>query len=292
MGAEFLSSLGFASLRAAPSARLAANGLSVWACLLLAAALAAPPEPPPLRVCLLESDPPRSVRRSGLGFDLELARALARDLGRRFEPVWIAAPPPQIDELEGSDLPLGNLLQGACDALASVPGESVLGAARPRVALTPPYYGAAFELVGPDSLPDALAELRPLRVSVQRLSVAHLALERAGVRWLAYDDTAQLIAALDSGAVDAALVWGPSLWAVRRQPRPGFQAPPVLRWNFHWAVRSSDEPLREALDAALARRVASGEVARLLERAGVPPRAPFAQVHSSADLDALQQAGP
>jgi ABC-type amino acid transport substrate-binding protein len=247
---------------------------------------------PPLRVCLLDADPPRSRRAPESGFDRALAGELARALERELAVVWISPPPPQMDELESSDLPLEPLRTGACDAVASVPGEAALAEQAEQLALSRPYYGATFELIGPDPLPDALAQLRGRRVAVQRLSVAHLALERAGARWLAYDRNAQLVAALEAGEVEAALVWGPALSEVGRPPRADFQTPPVLRWNFHWATRRADPQLGAELDAALGRLIDSGRVARALAEHGVPARAPFEQVHSPAALSALRQGAP
>ena len=238
-----------------------------------------------LRVCLHEDDPPRSERVGERGFDVDVMRRLAERIGRGFEPVWIETPP-TMTEVEESDLPLADLVRGRCDALASVPGELVLGALAARIALSRPYYGAGFELVGADSLPNDLRQLRGTRIGVRTVSVAHLVLESLGVEWAGRKTAAELLAALEAGEVGGALIWGPSLATLGGRPKEGWTPPAALRWNLHLATRRTD-PLAAELDTALGRLVRSGEITRLLESYGIPPHAPYTTVFSRATLEGL-----
>ncbi len=110
----------------------------VWvriaACALLLPGLAAAE----LRVCLPSDGAPLSLQRTGRGLDLDVARALAARLGRALTLVWVTAPE-MIQEVEISDLPLGNLVRGDCDLVPSVPGAVSLEPFEAGVALTRPY---------------------------------------------------------------------------------------------------------------------------------------------------------
>ena len=238
-----------------------------------------------LRVCLHADDPPRSERVGERGFDVDVMRQIAGRIGRSFEPVWIQTPP-TMTEVEESDLPLADLVRGRCDALASVPGELALGSLAERIALSRPYYGAGFELVGPDSLPNDLRQLDNTRIGVRTVSVAHLVLESLGVEWAGRKTAAELLAALEAGEVGGALVWGPSLATLGGRPKDGWVPPAALRWNLHLATRGTD-PLTAELDIAIGKLIRSGEITRLLESHGVPPHAPYPTFFSRATLEGL-----
>ena len=163
-----------------PLAVLARGTLAAAALSLLAAAA----HGEPLRVCFNDHDAPRADKASGDGFDIELMGLVGQRIGRPLEIVWIASDPKMTD-VDDFDLPLKPLAKGQCDAVASVPGEMALLRSHGALALTRPYYGAAFELVGPNSLPDDLAALKGRKVSVQNVSVANLAAVSLGLDWTA-----------------------------------------------------------------------------------------------------------
>jgi len=212
---------------------------------------------------------------------------VAQKIGRPLEPVWIASDP-ELQDVDDSDLPLKPLAKGRCDAVASVPGELALQGMHGVLALTRPYYGAGFELVGAAGLPNDLAALKGRKVSVQATSVANLMAVSLRLDWTAQATTKAQLADLDAGKAQAALVWGPDLGPLGRQPKAGFTPPVVLRWNEHVATRKSDEALRVAIDGALADLAASGKVRELLVKYGVPAHAPFDKVFSSQDLAAIE----
>ena len=169
-----------------------------------------------------------------------------------------------------------------------MPGELALQGMHGVLALTRPYYGAGFELVGAAGLPNDLAALKGRKVSVQATSVANLMAVSLRLDWTAQATTKAQLADLDAGTAQAALVWGPDLGPLGRQPKAGFTPPVVLRWNEHVATRKSDEALRVAIDGALADLAASGKVRELLVKYGVPAHAPFDKVFSSQDLAAIE----
>ena len=253
-----------------------ASGLAAGV-LLVAVSTAVAAEP--LRVCFNDHDAPRADKASGGGYDVDLMRLIGERIGRPMTPVWIATEP-TLTDIDKSDLPLRPLAKGECDAVASVPGAPALRGLHDRLALTRPYYGAGFELVGPASLPNDLAALKGRKVSVQNASVANLVAVSLGYDWTAQPTTRAQLETLDSGKAEAALVWGPDLGPLARKPKSGFTPPPGLRWNEHVATRSRDEALHAAIDGALVELLASGRVAERLAHYGAPAHEPFDSVYS------------
>lgn len=245
------------------------------------------PNAPPLRFCLEDNDAPRSRQDPEGGFDWELMAAVAAGAGRRYEVVWIPSDP-KIIELEESTFPIRTLRRGGCDALASIPGVAALGEDAEEVVLSRAYYGGGFELVAPKEIAAELGALRSRRLSVLSVSVAHMVAVALEIDWHADLSAPAQLESLDSGRVDAALVFGPSLAGLGREPRGDFEIPEALRWNFHIATRSGGDPeLAAEIDRALGRLVDDGTVTTLLERYDIPVHAPFPSTSTRASVRAL-----
>lgn len=261
--------------------------LAAWAALLPGLASAAAP----LRVCLLAHEGALADKAKGAGFDVDVGRAVAEQMGRAFVPVWIENEV-KMTEVDDSDLPLMPLAKDKCDAVPSVPGrEAIDGELKDYVTLSRPYYGAGFEMVGPKGTTANLNDLRGKKVSVQSVTVAHLVAVALGLDWSAQPTPAEQIAALDSHAVDAAIVWGPTLGEFKRAPVAGYTPPTILRWNESFATRTFDAETTKAVDAALAALVDNGKIAALQKANGIPPRAPFAKTFDPGALRMLQLQG-
>jgi mxaJ protein len=180
-----------------------------------------------------------------------------------------------------------------CDVVAGVPANY-----EPTLTTRPYYRSSYVALTRQDrglqieSLDDP--RLRELRIGVQMIGddfantpPAH-ALSRRGIvdnirGYPVYGDyrepnpAAGIVTAVADGSIDVALVWGPLAgYFARRAPVPLTLAPvtppadPPLTFVFDIAmgVRQEDRTLRDALDAALARRRA--DIARVLDAFGVP----------------------
>ena len=195
-------------------------------------------------------------------------KAVAADAAATLEPVWTPSRS-GFSEIESSDLPLGRLARGECDAAASVPGADSLGRLRDRLELSRPYYGAAFELVAAAGGPSSLEALAGRRVGVQLQSFAHLVAQSLRLDWRARPSAGETLALLDSGEVDAALVWGPALATLDRAPQPTWTPPRALRWNEHVAVRRGS-PWLPAIDRALERLENGGALERMAREHGIP----------------------
>ena len=255
---------------------------------------AVPAQAEDLRVCLLEDDLPRAHRGEASGFDHDLFREAARRLDRNFVPVWRPNAPPY-SEIDDTDLPFDELLDGVCDLVPSVPGPLALGRLQGDVALSPPYYAAAFEIYMPAAtrldwagLPDAVAGRK---VAVRLQSLGHFAAQAAGLDWTSQPSTLEVVSAVDDGSAAAALIFGPALASLRKQPVAGFEPPPGLRFNEHAATRAGD-PLGDRVARVLAALGQDGTVARLAGRYGILRVNPFPTVSSPEAIRALGIGGP
>ena len=254
----------------------------------------APAQAENLRVCLLEHDLPRASRAEAAGFDHDLFREAANRLDRAFVPVW-RPNAPFYSEIEDTDLPLDDLVAGDCDVVPSVPGRIALGRLAGAIDLSPPYYAAAFEIYMPagdevewSGLAEALAGRK---VAVRLQSLAHFAAQWAGLDWTSQPTAADVAAAVDSGRAAAALVWGPALGRLAKQPVPGFEPPPGLRFNEHAAVRAGDA-LGDEIAHVLDDLRRDGTLARLAARYGIFRIEPFPTVSSPEAIRALGIGGP
>lgn len=247
-----------------------------------------------LRVCLVEDDLPRAHRAEGTGFDHDLFREAADRLGRDFVPVWRPKAPPY-SEIDDTDLPLKALLEGECDLAPSVPGQLALGRLAGAIDLGPPYYAAAFEIYMPAaetvdwaSLPEAVVGGK---VAVRLQSLAHFAAQAAGLDWTSQPSAADVVSAVDDGRAAAALIFGPALASLGKDPVNAFEPPAGLRFNEHAAVRAGD-PLGDEVARVLEDLRRDDTLARLAARYGIFRIEPFPTVSSPEAIRALGIGGP
>lgn len=260
--------------------------LAAW--LVLGTLPATAAETAPLSICLPENDPPRSVRGAGLeahGLDVDVARMLAAKLQRPLRLAWM--PERAQRDIESTDLDFRALLRGECDALLSMPGTEALGRLENRLALSAPYYGAAYELV-PAEAAFRWGEPYAGTIAVSANSLAHVAVNAIGVRWTMQEASADVVAALNAGAASAGLVWGPDLALLDDAHRStAFDPPTVLRWNLHAATRR-DAPVLADLNGVFAQDSVRRDILALLSRHRIPNRPPFETAHTRAALTALR----
>ena len=229
-----------------------------------------------LKLCALEEDQPRSSRQTETGVDIEFAKSIAKDLGQPLSIVWVPSRK-KIVELEDSDLPLGRLIRGNCDLIGSVPGSEALGPFRSRINLSRPYYGMAFELVGPPKTPQSLKELRSTTIAVQLQTFSHLILQKLEIPLVTALTTKDAFRMIGMEKAEAALVWGPDLGPLGLKPLGGFKSPQALRWNAHFAMRKNDSRIKQISDY-LGKKLHSGSAREILNRYGVPLHRPFETV--------------
>jgi quinoprotein dehydrogenase-associated probable ABC transporter substrate-binding protein len=229
------------------------------------------------RVC---SDPaawPASAE-DGSGYENRIAELLAGELGRPVEYVWFPM----------STGFIRNTLNAAeCDVIIGYAQDAEM------VLNTNHYMTSAYVMVVPaDGLLADVAELSDPRLQDARIGVVagsppatHLA--RLGLLddIKSYDLFAdrrhesppdQMIADLESGEIDAALMWGPIAGPMVKQRHPSLTAiplvheemPPRLAYRITMGVREGEDTWKREINSLIRRH--QGEIDAILREAGVP----------------------
>jgi len=253
--------------------------LACVACGSARAELPAPGSERVLRVCADPNNLPLSDRARA-GFEDELALLMARELGARLEHVYRA---------QRRGFFRNTLGAGRCDAVMGVP----IGLEHVRA--TRPYYTARYAFV---TRRDRALDVRSLgdpRLARLRVGIhvvgdesastpPAIALARRGivgnvVGFNLYGDYAQpspptvILRAVQSGAIDAALIWAP----LAADAAPELAVQPVAEVRdgaipFEFAigmgVRKDDAALQRELDAIIER--STGAIEAILSRHRVP----------------------
>jgi mxaJ protein len=227
-----------------------------------------------LTVCADPDNLPFSNAK-GQGFENEVARLVARDLGMKLKVF-----PARL----GRGFVRNVLNEGRCDLLIGIP------VGFPQLLTTRPYYRSGYVLVSKRSRGlniDSLTSpaLKGLKIGVQigddeyappALVLARNGLQQSIVGFDTVEHPESILYALQKGDIDIAAVWGPLAGSYRRRDpslvirsindRP--PAPFVMSFDIAMGVRKKDTALRDRLNAIITRR--KGEISRILERAGVP----------------------
>ena len=190
-----------------------------------------------------------------VGFEVDLARALARELGVRAEFV----------QNDWSTL-IPSLERGSFDVALN--GIEVTPALQGRVAFSRPYFVFVERLVGRqgDVRIRDLASLHGLRVGTLAATQAWHTLQTAGAQAIPYEGVDEPFIDLESGRTDAVLL--DDIIVDRYLPRhPRLQAVgDVGRGEYAAAFRREDGSLRDRVDRALGALVDTGELRRILRR--------------------------
>lgn len=265
----------------------------------------------PLTVCMAEDHPPFSMARKGqvTGFDVKLAEAVARELGRELKLM------PFEPELEKETMLTHEvnamLSAGLCDLASGFPLlASDLGPPtrerfktpdhpgarppreRPWITLgtlvpSQPYQGTALVIVQRAGAPAAssLGDLKGRKVAAVAGTLEGTLVAMYGGGALAKDMVSlgqreDVWAALEGGRVDALMVPSAAFDTYRaRKPGTTLQAGPArpLGINLGWVALSSKAELLEAVNRVVARASASGDLQGWAREAGLswqPPSLP------------------
>ncbi|WP_337173843.1 ABC transporter permease subunit [Paludisphaera sp.] len=213
-----------------------------------------------------DPDSPRSVA----GFEVDIMDRLARALGEGVRAEFSQGP---------WDRLLGVLDSGRVDVVVN--GYEWTPERAEDYLATRPYYIYQLQLMGPKGTPagswDDLGRPKPdgspWTVAVLTASAAddfaHDS-DAGAVRVVRFDGATDAMLAVQNGQCDFTLQDGPAA-AHYAGAFPGLRAvgPPVSRGYYVIYARRSDHALRDALDAAIGRLAASGELRRILEKHGV-----------------------
>jgi ABC-type amino acid transport substrate-binding protein len=262
----------------------------------------------PLTVCMVEDNPPFSMERKGqvTGFDVKIAEAVARELGRELKVVPFE---PELEKEAMLTHEVNALLSaGLCDLASGFPLLATdLGApsrerfktpdhpgAKPRrerpfvslgtLVASQPYQGTALTIVQRAGASEAasLGALAGRKVGAVAgtLEGTLVAMYRGGALtpgMVSMGQRDDVWAALESGRVDAMLVPTAALDAHRlRQPASTLQAGPArpLGINLGWVALAGRADLLDAVNRVVQRTGASGELRRWAQESGLKWQAP------------------
>jgi ABC-type amino acid transport substrate-binding protein len=223
--------------------------------------------------------PYSSAKKDLPGFDVELARALARELSVKLRIHWIDV---------HRETAIGELLDRECDLAFgaavdpnAVEDEEELAG---KVIYSEPYYGTGYLLLLRKDGPRArsLADLkgaRSRRLGTEAGSIADYRLRQRGYLRRLFRNQLAVLKSLNDGGIDYAYLWANVVWKIHKSPDfkleqvPGYV--PEDHWNIAIAMRHGDEELKRHVDAALAKLVKNKTVARTLARYHMPYFPPF-----------------
>ena len=202
------------------------------------------------------------------GFQVELAEALARQLGVSLTRDWIVS--------------RYDLFRAPCDivmdSIADPEAQEESG-----LQLSKPYRrsGVALAVRAGDKT-RSLDDLAHAKVGVLTSSIAAMTLDKRGIETVPGLFEDEILGMLARGEVSAAAVTPTSAGYYNlRHPEAKlrlvhvFDNEPDMSWNVAVGMRRPDAELRQAIDDALARLIADGTVKRVYARYGVdivPPR--------------------
>jgi polar amino acid transport system substrate-binding protein len=202
------------------------------------------------------------------GFQVELARALAAQLGVSLGQEWIVSP--------------SQVFRSNCDMVLDVIGDQS-AQSESGLQVSKPYYRGGVGLAVPHGSPvHSIADLNEhTKVGVQVGSTMAMLLNQrhVGVSMFAFED--EMMEALAAREIDAAAVTATVAGyfnathpeqAVNILPPDDTRAD--MAWNLAVGLRRPDAQLREAIDAALERLRNDGTVAAIYARYGVSIRPP------------------
>ena len=202
------------------------------------------------------------------GFQVELAQALARELGVSLKLDWIITS----YQIRSAD----------CDIMMDVIADRE-AQGETNLRITKPYYRTGVALAVPmASKLNSFASLdQHTKVGVQVGSVAAMVIDQRHVPISTFGFEADSLEALANHEIDAATVT-PAVAAYYNQTHPDKTVrilPPDeseanLNWNVAVGMVRPDDRLREAIDDALARLRADGTLERIYARYGVVLQAP------------------
>ncbi len=212
-----------------------------------------------LRVGIDATYPPFGIAEGGefSGFDVDIARAIARELGVRAELVNAS--------FDGVFPALQN---GSFDVVISA--VTITPERRETMLFSDPYIAAGQQIVvRGDSAIAGPEQLAGRTVGVQINTTAQFAMEKvAGVSLAKYNTIDLALLDLQHGRVDAVASDGPVLRYMLRTNFPGLKTVGAEYTNEHFGIvlaRSSDD-LRRAVNAALWRLQDGGEYAKIYGR--------------------------
>lgn len=234
----------------------------------------------PLKVCMAEDNAPFSSMDAG-GIDQLVTDELGRRLDRPVRIEWV-----QIPARGGLGKALNQTLRsGRCEVFAGVPtdGEEGESLAERKLVASDTYLTVGYVLVrAPGSAIAGRADLAHARLGAVTATPADLFLYREHLARQPYGNNASLLRAVQTGDVDAAIVWGPALArlvSAGAQLWPGAVVPDTrfdddMLAHLTLVLPADQVELKNDINQALAAMRTEGAIARAGAQFGLPATGP------------------
>ena len=222
-----------------------------------------------ISVCLNPDALPYSSNKPETpGFQLELAREIAKGLGVKLNVEWI--------------VPRRRANVVNCDMLLDSANDKDIHEG--RLLLSRPYQTSGVALgLSKNAVPITdYHELQPgQKVGVMINSIASVVVGKAGKSTSPYAFQADMLEDLEKGEVYAIAVSAAAMsYYIKQHPDSGlklafaFDGEPDLHWQVSVGLRKSDQALVDAINAVLEKLIADGTLAAIYARYGVELRVP------------------
>jgi ABC-type amino acid transport substrate-binding protein len=202
------------------------------------------------------------------GFEMELGRAIARELGLKADFVWMPT--------QRGAVALRQLVEGRCDLFMGLPLDKQFLDDNPRLTLSAPYYAMGHVLVLPEgTVIREMKELRDKPVAVEFSSLGDIFAFEQGYSRQTHRSQADLFWAVAKGEAAAAIMWSPIAgWMLKTNPESKLRLMGIqgrrLEFQIGVGVRKTDADLKDAVDGILLQLGQWNTVADILKRYGVP----------------------
>jgi polar amino acid transport system substrate-binding protein len=199
------------------------------------------------------------------GFQLEIADAVARQLGVRLSVQWIVftrhARRAQCDAVMGSIVQKADEVKGP----------------RGRPSLTRPYVGSGYVLVLPPGAPDVgrLEDVKPGKIGVEHTSWPHYVMSTRKIETSSYGSQVDLLDAVAKGEVVAGFATDAYVgWYLKQHPGAVRTASAPMpdgdfRWNVAIRLLEADQAIVDAVNQSLDRLVADRTIPDILAKYGI-----------------------
>jgi polar amino acid transport system substrate-binding protein len=254
------------------------RALIAWVCVVFtvgvgwahAASLTSVRERGSLNICAHpDALPYSSQERSTPGFQLEIAEAIAKQLGVGMRVEWIVF--------------TRHARRVDCDASIGTIVKADDGGPRRGPRLTKPYVSAGYVLVLPAGAA-AIARLEDVKgkIAVEHTSWPHYVLDTRKVPLVSYGSAFEVLDALAKGDEVAGLVSDAYVgWYLKQHPgtvkiSETYVPERDFRWNVAVGLRNADPPLVDAVNRALDTLIADQTIPKIFARYGIAYRPPVA----------------
>ena len=228
-----------------------------------------------LRLCANPSALPYSnlADRGGVaGFEVELAEALAHEMGLELGVIWVR----NAGNIKNSDC---DILMGVVASAASYDREGLTGPLTTHLPLrfSRPYADSGVVLViSSRSSVRRLEDLRGQKIGVMVGTVEHEWLAKHGFRVSVFASQEDIITAIEAGEIEVGAT-NPAIVGWYRHEHPstavrtaeGYEPEPALRWSVSVGLRRADDALLAAVNAAVARVVEQQIPAQIYAKYGM-----------------------